>query len=408
MFNKAKSIIKKRGIFLTVMCVLISIWTGCGDEAVKQHVGRTMNSASSVKDSITDESGTAEIYDEAVSVVGSFLKAELSRSMETAQSYCTDSLKDEVRDDIEETKAQIKSSYSGQMDTFISAAQVIFSSAGNYIDTINAEYLYDDSDMQKACEELTESMYRSTRIYSLPEKAELISDKDAVVVVNFTSKNITEAEYSLSDDIMGYLESIVLDKLMENSNFIKEQIAKKIVKEVLIDQIKDWKNKIEETTDEIPIRKKTYHLTNENGNWLISKINIEDFSGNYYGEVSEEGDYDEDENREEQYLDMYDNFEDDYYENEEEEQYILPYSNSEYLDESDLENLSAEECRIARNEIYARHGRIFEDEKLNAYFNSKDWYEGNIRGEDFVDDVFNDYETQNLITITEYEKMMGY
>ena len=88
--------------------------------------------------------------------------------------------------------------------------------------------------------------------------------------------------------------------------------------------------------------------------------------------------------------------------------YILPFSDCEYLDESDLEDLSAEECRIARNEIYARHGRIFEDEELTSYFNSKDWYEGNIRGENFQEDVFNNYERHNLIVITEYEKMMGY
>lgn len=87
--------------------------------------------------------------------------------------------------------------------------------------------------------------------------------------------------------------------------------------------------------------------------------------------------------------------------------YILPDSDSRYLDRAELEYLSAEELRIARNEIYARHGRLFEDGGLSAYFNSKSWYEGYIGQADFDDGVFNDYETQNLILIRNYEQERG-
>lgn len=87
---------------------------------------------------------------------------------------------------------------------------------------------------------------------------------------------------------------------------------------------------------------------------------------------------------------------------------IFPLSSSSYLDESDLDGLSKEECRIARNEIYARHGRMFTDEALQSYFDSKDWYDGYIEPEDFDESVLNEYETSNRDLIVEYETEMGY
>lgn len=87
---------------------------------------------------------------------------------------------------------------------------------------------------------------------------------------------------------------------------------------------------------------------------------------------------------------------------------IFPLSSSSYLDESDLDGLSKEECRIARNEIYARHGRMFTDEALQSYFDSKDWYDGYIEPEDFDESVLNEYEISNRNLIVEYETEMGY
>lgn len=93
--------------------------------------------------------------------------------------------------------------------------------------------------------------------------------------------------------------------------------------------------------------------------------------------------------------------------NESNSDYILPESNIRYLDRTDLQNLNSAELRLARNEIYARHGRIFADEELRNYFSSKAWYEGRLTQEEFQDNVFNDYETQNLILIKDYEKEMN-
>lgn len=90
------------------------------------------------------------------------------------------------------------------------------------------------------------------------------------------------------------------------------------------------------------------------------------------------------------------------------EEYILPESGSRYLSESDLQGLSKEECRIARNEIFARHGRKFDDEELQEYFNSCSWYTGTIAPEDFDDSVLNEYEIANRDLIVTYEQEKGY
>ena len=93
---------------------------------------------------------------------------------------------------------------------------------------------------------------------------------------------------------------------------------------------------------------------------------------------------------------------------EEDEDYIIPDSNSRYLTVSDLEDLTADELRIARNEIYARHGRRFDDADLQAYFDSKSWYTGTIDPDDFTTALLNEYEFENAEFISEYEKEMGY
>jgi len=90
------------------------------------------------------------------------------------------------------------------------------------------------------------------------------------------------------------------------------------------------------------------------------------------------------------------------------EDYILPGSDSIYLSKNDLVGLNAEQCRLARNELYARHGRKFDDIALQNYFNQKDWYTGRIDPDDFTEDMLNDYEIHNRDLIVEYEKEQGY
>lgn len=76
--------------------------------------------------------------------------------------------------------------------------------------------------------------------------------------------------------------------------------------------------------------------------------------------------------------------------------YILPESSTRNLTESDIAGLSAKQIRIAINEIFARHGRRFKDQELQAYFDSKSWYKGTVDPDSFSNSVFNSYETKNL------------
>ena len=98
----------------------------------------------------------------------------------------------------------------------------------------------------------------------------------------------------------------------------------------------------------------------------------------------------------------------DYHSIKNNSEYILPESDSRYYSMDELMGLSAEECRIARNELFARYGRRFQDETLQAYFDSLSWYNGTIDPEDFDESVFNEYEVANRDLIVQYEKEMGF
>ena len=82
--------------------------------------------------------------------------------------------------------------------------------------------------------------------------------------------------------------------------------------------------------------------------------------------------------------------------------YILPQSSTEYLDESDLAGMTADQVQMAINEIYARHHRKFVLEEVQAYFDSKSWYEGTVEADDFDTRVMNQYEAANI------DLMVGY
>jgi hypothetical protein len=63
--------------------------------------------------------------------------------------------------------------------------------------------------------------------------------------------------------------------------------------------------------------------------------------------------------------------------------------------------LFAEDLRVLRNEIYARHGRVFKDVKLQKYFEAQAWYKANP---EFKDDQLSDIESKNLAKIREAEE----
>ncbi|MEP6849215.1 MAG: YARHG domain-containing protein [Acidobacteriota bacterium] len=63
--------------------------------------------------------------------------------------------------------------------------------------------------------------------------------------------------------------------------------------------------------------------------------------------------------------------------------------------------LFAEDLRLLRNEIYARHGRVFKDKDLQKYFDSQAWYKANP---DFKDDQLSEVETANLTKLKQAEE----
>ena len=87
---------------------------------------------------------------------------------------------------------------------------------------------------------------------------------------------------------------------------------------------------------------------------------------------------------------------------DEDTEFVFPDSNLRLLTESDINGKSAEELRIAKNEIYARHGRIFISEDLREYFESKSWYQGYIPADQFNESFFNEIEKENIIFIQRY------
>lgn len=83
--------------------------------------------------------------------------------------------------------------------------------------------------------------------------------------------------------------------------------------------------------------------------------------------------------------------------------YILPESDQRLLTEEDLANLTQEQLRYARNEIYARHGRKFTSLDLSCYFESKSWYVPSVEADDFSDECLSEIELKNLELIRRME-----
>ena len=79
--------------------------------------------------------------------------------------------------------------------------------------------------------------------------------------------------------------------------------------------------------------------------------------------------------------------------------YIFPDADTRYLTEEELYLLSPQVLSYGKNEIYARHGRLFASQELMDYFNSTSWYQGWVQPSAFSDSVFNEYEYANIMLI---------
>lgn len=94
-------------------------------------------------------------------------------------------------------------------------------------------------------------------------------------------------------------------------------------------------------------------------------------------------------------------------EEKKESEYILADSASRVLSESDIAHLSLKEVNYAKNEIYARRGRLFSSPELQKYFNSKSWYNGTIAPESFSESMLSDTEKKNVELLKNREFSMS-
>lgn len=94
-----------------------------------------------------------------------------------------------------------------------------------------------------------------------------------------------------------------------------------------------------------------------------------------------------------------------YIEKYKDKDFIFPNSNSVKLTYSDLNSLSVEELFIARNEMFARYGYVFDDNSnLAKFFESKEWYSSNSN---YSGDLHSEIEEDNckLIRTVEFIKL---
>jgi hypothetical protein len=70
------------------------------------------------------------------------------------------------------------------------------------------------------------------------------------------------------------------------------------------------------------------------------------------------------------------------------------------LTTSELQGRSKGELRVMRNEVFARHGRVFQSPDLHDYFTRKSWYSQNTV---YSDDLLSDVDKENVRIIQEFE-----
>ena len=86
------------------------------------------------------------------------------------------------------------------------------------------------------------------------------------------------------------------------------------------------------------------------------------------------------------------------------EEYIIANVDTDIISLDSLRTLSAVDLILARNEIFARHGRRFATTWIQDYFDKQSWYQGTIAPEDFDPDVLNDVEHANVDRMQYVEK----
>lgn len=86
------------------------------------------------------------------------------------------------------------------------------------------------------------------------------------------------------------------------------------------------------------------------------------------------------------------------------EDYIIPDSGTRLLTKDDIAGLTKEQLALARNEIYARHGRTFQMAEFRDYFIKKSWYNENSNyNYDNEGSNLNEIEAKNVVFLLSAE-----
>lgn len=194
-----------------------------------------------------------------------------------------------------------------------------------------------------------------------------------IIIVGFI---MTKKTFSSAPLIGCIILAVIMS--MAGKQFTKTMEQNKAEESVNIDDLKDLKDFYDKYND---LAEDTYHHNeNETEN-----------------NISDSWDYTENQPfNDEEILEYYDS------------EYMLANSDSKYLTMDDLKGFSASDCRLARNELYARYGRKFDSKDLQDHFNSCSWYYGTIEPDDFQESMLNDVEIANRDLIVKYEEKMGY
>jgi len=81
--------------------------------------------------------------------------------------------------------------------------------------------------------------------------------------------------------------------------------------------------------------------------------------------------------------------------------FVIPGSDTRIISESELYHLTPWELKVARNEIYARHGREFVHHDMVCYFAKQSWYRINPN---FKESDLSRIENKNVAIILNYEE----
>ena len=85
-------------------------------------------------------------------------------------------------------------------------------------------------------------------------------------------------------------------------------------------------------------------------------------------------------------------------------EFIFPDSDKKYLSEDEVRAKTVGDLMVGRNEIFARHGYMFEDANLKSHFESTSWYQGTVDSSEFnSEQVFNEFEKKNVELIKKVE-----